>query len=562
MAAFLFFLSVALTVTNREDIRSTLLADHKMRAEFAADGVLDYNLQVMRTQPNWEEVLREQTLASGAVVKSTWRTTRPGVVEVTVSANSNLIKAERHWLLEEFRLADSLAVGDKKPHLFAMRKAGDSLTHAVLGPNFRWQSLGAAPPQTLTGTYVAKGGPLYLETQDQGATPPTLQDWQPIIDTLGVVNFGGFGPTSQQLPKGHGASTGKFENEKFSFDVLPDPGDTLGRVKQATINGRSDGQPTFTTVTLAGNLVELDTSEYQGPCVEWYTLSGTVADAKENLYYCHGRHIYMRGVRFRNKAGSDPPGSVDPGGYYDEPCLLSYDPASKAWAKVVDLLKVTDDLSEPVVVDGPRPNQATMWVTQNGQIFTAQSGANNLLRVVGDRFEVAGNLEPNLLVYRDQLLSVAPRSSDGLMCLSSFDPAQYLTKLLPGRNVGARSAIPGANLTMPEEPTQQLHWAIAATPTATAREELYALVTCQARLPDNPNGPPRSTGQALAHFDGKNWQLLPSGLAGVLAGSYFVESQRDYGGKPSVVNDIVALALAGYSSSQPLLRRYSPLVHF
>ena len=58
MSAFLFFLSVAIVVTNREDIRSTLLADHKMRAEFAADGTLDRDIQVMRKSDYSPNILK------------------------------------------------------------------------------------------------------------------------------------------------------------------------------------------------------------------------------------------------------------------------------------------------------------------------------------------------------------------------------------------------------------------------------------------------------------------------------------------------------------------------
>lgn len=563
MAAFLFFLSVALTVTNREDIRSTLLADHKMRAEFAADGALNYNLQLLRTQPNWEEQLQTLPFSSGARVTSKWRKLQPPAIELEVISQASLVTAERRLALEEFRLGDSLAVGANKPHLFAMRKTPDAYSHSVLGPNFKWQPLGNLQVSALPDTYVADGGPLFMQAKDEGTIPPTLQDWQPTIDALGVVVNGGFAPTSQQLPRGNGAWTGKLVEDKFSLELLPDPGDLLGRVKQATINGKVDGVPTFTTVTLAGQPTQLDTSEYQGPCVEWYLLTGTAAAAKDQFYYCHGRHIYTRGVRFRNTAGADPPGSVTPGAYYDEPCILRYAPEARTWSIVIDLLKVTDDLSEPIVVDGPRPDVSTLWITESGKIYCRQIASDDLVQVVGDRFQTRDGLPGSVLAYRDRLLSLTNDPNDGRGHLNQNDPAQLLLKLLPGRNLGARINVPDlAGITLEEEPPLDLFWSITPPITA-AKKEIYAIVTCEARVHEQPSQPSRSKVKALAHFDGERWQILPSGLATVLPGSsFFKEVERDYVGKALVVEDLVHLALAGYPTSQPLLRRYSPLVHY
>lgn len=98
MSAFLFFLSVAIVVTNREDIRSTLLADHKMRAEFAADGTLDRDIQLMRSNPEWESALNNGvSFSSGAVVQSSIKRISPTILELDVQATSNLVRADRHW---------------------------------------------------------------------------------------------------------------------------------------------------------------------------------------------------------------------------------------------------------------------------------------------------------------------------------------------------------------------------------------------------------------------------------------------------------------------------------
>jgi len=561
MAAFLFFLSVALTVTNREDIRSTLLADHKMRAEMAADGCLEYALQLMRNQPNWEESLRQQTFASGAVVELRQRTTRPGFVEITAQANSNLVKADRHLLLEEFRLADSVALTGLKPHLFMLRQGQGGFTLSVLGPNFRWQDLGAQSADTLPKTLSAQGGPLFLQESTKGSVPPVLQDWQPSIDAQGIVHAGGFGPVSQTLPQGNGALIFRLEQGKFVAEQIPDPGDTLGRVKQATINGSENGQPTYTPLPTGGML---DTSEYQGPCVEWYILAGTAAAAGPgNTYYCHGRHLYFRGVRFRNTAGSTPPGQVTPGGFYDEPCILKYTKGAPNWEKVVDLLKVTDDLSEPEVVGGPRPDISSLWVTSQGKVFCKQAGEKTLLSVVGNQFAAGSSYTTELIQYRESLLATVVREDKG-QGLSQFDPASFLPKSIPGRNLGATLKIPGVGLTFTEEPGINLVYNLQNSPSAAAADDLFVMLGVN-KVHSDPNSkialPPAEI--QLAHFDGKIWQILPRGLPGFLGEyTYFVEAQRDLQGTPRSVVGAHALALAGYNSDQPLLRRYVPLLHY
>ncbi|MBS2036745.1 hypothetical protein JST97_17275 [bacterium] len=562
MSAFLFFLSVAIVVTNREDIRSTLLADHKMRAEFAADGALDRDIQLMRNTSDWESVLNGPvSFASGATVQSTVKRISPTILELDVSASSNLVRADRHWVLEEMRLADSVAVGSMKPHLFALR----GNTWSVLGPNFKWQSLGTLDTSLLSRTFSASGGPVFYQLKDEITIPP-ISDFQPIQNANGTVTNQGFGAISSSLPKGNGPYVVLLQNDKFTPTkvVAPDDPSMLGRIKQPTINGQVNGTPTFATVTINGVPTNVDTSVYQGPILEAYLLTGTAAAAVDNSYYAHAWHVYYRGFKFQNDAGTGQGQITMPVGPLKEPAILKYDATGKAWSRVVDLLKVPDDLTQPEIVGGPRPDQNYLWVTASGVVYSKESGGVNLLSVNGGQFTAGSAIQGELFTYQDQLISVTKNVALGINTLSQNDPSLTLPKQVPGRNVGVKPFLSGGvNVSLLEEQPLDLRYSTAAWPVAASHKDLYALVTCQAMLQNQQSQTPKSSVVSLAHWDGTQWQFLPNGMAGALPNSsYFLESQRDYGGSALGMADVVAMALAGYATSQPLLRRYSPRFHY
>ncbi|MBX3170448.1 MAG: hypothetical protein KF760_23785 [Candidatus Eremiobacteraeota bacterium] len=559
MSAFLFFLSVAIVVTNREDIRSTLLADHKMRAEFAADGILDRDIQLMRSNSDWESVLNNGvSFASGATVQSSVRRLGPTILSLDVQASSNLVRADRHWVLEEFRLADSLATGSLKPHLFAMQGSGWS----VLGPNFKWQSLGALSNDVLPHTFSAGGGPVFFQKKEEDS-PPTLQDFQPLMNANGTVTNQGFGPITEELPKGNGPYVVELKEDKFTPTPVISPQDpsALGRKKDPTINGEVDGTPTYTTVNINGTQTTVDTSVYQGPVFELYLLTGSVAVGVDKTYYCHAWHIYFRGFKFQNDASGQ--GSITPPvGPLKEPAILKYEESAKTWTKVVDLLKVPDDQTQPEIIGGPRPDTNYLWVTGSGTIYGKEAGGVNLLTVSGNQFAAGSAIQGDLFTYQDSLVSVTQDGATGVNKLSQSDPSASLPRAVPGRNLGAQPfRSNGMVIELKEEKALDLRYSTKAYPIATAKKDLFALVTCQA-VPTGQQAP-QSSAQSLAHYDGTSWQFLPNGMAGALPNSsYFLESQRDYGGQTSDMSTTVALALAGYASNQPLLRRYSPRFHY
>lgn len=561
MSAFLFFLSVAIVVTNREDIRSTLLADHKMRAEFAADGTLERDIQIMRSNPEWEGALNSGiSFASGANVRTSLRRLSTTMLALDVTADSNLVRAERHWIFEELRLADSLATGSLKPHLFALK----GTTWEVLGPNFKWQALGATDTTMLPHTFSANGASVFYQNKDE-ITLPTIQDNQPLMLADGSVSNQGFGPVAggEDL-KGNGPYVVELKEDKFTPTKVTGPDDPtmLGRIKQPKINGEENGTPTYTTVTVGGNTKTIDTSKYEGPVVDAYLLTGTVAGTASNSYYAHATHVYYRGFTFQNDAQGKGT-IIQSVGPLKEPAVLKYDGGAKSWSKVVDLLKVTDDTSEPEIIGGPRPDPNYLWVTQSGKVYSRELGTVNLISANGQQFTQGSPIQGDLFAYQDQLISVTKDATTGNNHLSQYDPSLTLLKDVPGRNVGAQPfRSNGMIITLKEEKPLTLRYSTKALPVTSANKDLYAIVTCQALLTEQQTAAPKSTVQLLAHFNGESWQFLPNGMADALPNSsFFLESQRDYGGKTVDMGTTTALALAGYPSSQPLLRRYSPRFH-
>ena len=562
MSAFLFFLSVAIVVTNREDIRSTLGADHKMRAEFAADGTLDRDIQLMRSTADWESTLNSPVaFASGATVQSSYKRISPTILELDVTALSNLVRADRHWILEELRLADSVAVGSQKPHLFCL----EGTAYKVLGPNFKWQALGTLPALVLPRTFSARSGPLYYLIKDDVPSPVALMDFQPIQGNPSVTN-GGFGPASLTLPKSNGPYTLELQNEKFNVVKIVEPADItmLGRLKQPTINGQVNGTPTSATIIINGVPTLVDTSVYQGPIYETYLLVGTVAVGVDKAYYCHAMHYYYRGFKFQNDPSTGV-GTITQPVIEHEPAILKYDVSGKVWVKVVDLLKVPDDQSIPEVIGGPRPDQNYLWVTDGGVVYSKDAAGPHLLTINGNQFSPGSSFQGELFTYQDQLISVTKNPTTGISSLSRMDPALTLPKQVPGRNVGAKPFVnSGMMISLQEEKPLDLRYSTSASPVAAAQKDLFALVTTQAYVQGQSSQTPQSSTTCLAHFDGTQWQFLPNGMASALPGSsFFLESQRDYGGAgTNQVTPASTLALGGYVTNQPLLRRYSPRFHY
>lgn len=593
MAAFLFFLSVALVLTNREDIQYTLFVDHKMRSSAAADGMLDFSLNVMRKNSNWEQILkgRVQEFESGATGQVRWASYpgNPGQIpnperyslapqataklaglELVAVGQSGPFRSERHMILEEFRLADSLASDTLKPHLFAL--VGTTLQ--VLTPSFTWEAMTLqVPGEPIPGSLSADGGDLHCLVEGAGAQPPVIQDFTPSQLQSGAIVAGSFSPSATQIPIGQGAYDQTLENDAWKTVTLPDPGDQLGSLTQPTksAGGGGDSNVKWDIDTVAVNSEGLESSAVNGPRISWYALTGSRASVHGGDYFCHGTHYFYSGFRFRNTVeGGNIHSQVKKSHLYKEPCILVYHGQAKKWEILLDYLKIGDPLEEPTIIPGKQPDVNTMVVTTDGVALVreAQAPQPTWYLVQKEQLNPSGYpVTPLLVPYGKQLLygttRWVPALGKNAAVLSELDPGDYFPKFLPILNASANynptSDFPGG-----QEPQINLFFQANLGTMTAAREDLYGLLTVVTQIQPLGQQPATTQTMCLAHFDGKRWQLLPAGLSPLLPAlsSYRHEMSLDYAGGLGPAVGAQRLILAGYATSRPLLRRYVPVARF
>ncbi|MBX3167783.1 MAG: hypothetical protein KF760_10245 [Candidatus Eremiobacteraeota bacterium] len=579
IAAFLFFLSVALVVTNREDIRYTLLVDHKLRSSLAAEGMADYSLMLMRTTSNWESRLAglRREFASGAVASAQVRPYGSlGALELIATGISGGVKTERHVLLEEFRLADSLLVDQRKPHLFA--DMGGNFQ--VLTPEMVWEPL--AKPGVLFPLSLAAGAEkLHAIQEGAGVEPPTIKDYQKVVTPDGLVIPGEFTNSLTQIPKGHGLTVLILENNQWSWKLLPDVGEQLGKVHNPIIQEdtrppavRGDGSTlTWDQLTLDWDVIAKSPSDltvpyeyFNGPRVEWYAITGTSGGIGDGKYFAHGTHYYYSGFRFKNTEQSN--GDIRSQGkdatLFAEPCILRLDLAEGKWTSVLDYLKVDPQgLEEPDIVPGPRPSPQAMVVTPQAECFVLRLGDSQ-----PDWYRVApGELSLSRLPRQAQLRSIGTefyytRPEAGRQVLNSHDIGEHFPARLPALNLGSQYD-PKKDFLGELEPALGLGWSTSIATLTGYDKELFALVTLTSTL-QGVNPPVSSSQTGLAHFNGQHWQILPAGLAQLLPpkSSYRLPLDLEYGGTAGPMVPAHGLVLGSYASDKQMLRRYVPLTRF
>ncbi len=600
MAAFLFFLSVALVVTNREDIQYTLFADHKMRSRAAAESMLDLALMTMRTQPAWESELKNfrPTFRSGA---SGWAEVVPfrndgsnaqlpfpaprsgetfsRALELIAKGSSGPFVSERRLVLEEFRLADSLLDGAKRPHLFAV--SGTNLR--VLTPSMRWDTVEAPGGQTLERSWAADGGSLHGLIEGTGSKPPVIKDFSKQVLPGQIVIPGQFQESQQQIPQGHGAVVLDLKGSKWTWTSLPDPGDQLGKVTQPSISNDSpltgDGSTvSWDSLTLDWDTVAKSPSQltvpyeyFNGPRVEWFGITGQVAAMGNQRYVCHGTHYLYAGLRLKNTQQSN--GDVRSQGtdptLYKEPCVLVYDSQAKTWSVALDYLKVSSDpLVEPTVVPPPHPDPNTLLVTGPGKIYVRVLGetSNAWYQVSQD------HLSPSSLPTKPQLFALnediyytepitEPLTSGIVHKLNRHDVGAFYPENLPIVNPNARYD-PRSNFAGELEPPVHLIWSTRLNTLTGKNTDLFALLTLTTFVEAyNGHAPQVKVNQVLGHYDGRQWQLLPSGLPMFLPdnSSFRREWSLFSEGGPGPAVGSSRLILTSYNTNLPLLRRYVPV---
>lgn len=236
MAIFLFFLSVALISQNRMDISLGLSVDHRLKADSAARGGLNWALRTMRTQPNWAILLQgdKPQLESGAtftvqVLRRSDDSGDPNLLLVTCTGTSGIVSTH-HWAVVEE--VDKNPEGAKGSTQLFTRCFNDEdppkpNNLAMLGSDFQWYDLGPLP--SAETTLGAGGGPLFLFGPPGSAQePPGVVDHLPLF--LPETGEQTQGPMTrlELVPPGRHLLTLKIKGGAGEWVDIPDPGPKLG----------------------------------------------------------------------------------------------------------------------------------------------------------------------------------------------------------------------------------------------------------------------------------------------------------------------------------------------
>lgn len=517
VSVFLYFLSVALVAQNRQDVLLAVTLEHRARADAAARAGLELALHVMRTDPSWPQRLdgARGELETGGAWSLPLPSPVPGhpnLLEIRSEGVSGIARVTRRRIVEEIALASEDSLG---PHLFALTGNGEL---AMLGPDFRWSLLGPAPdPESWL---AASGGPLFSHVPGPGQGAPRIFDLTPRgMEQVNLVVSPA--QTVAWLDLGR---------ETASWKEIPppdQPGGLLFREVEARLQG----------------------NRYEGPGVEWYSLTGRALQARGTVVYSHARHEFYRGARGTlTEAGYV---LEEPGRQFGSSALLAHDVATGKWSVLVDLMEVFDLRADPEIrADSRTPDTDTLGMVESQPYALEAGNPRSVLRGGSRDWSLdrqASGLSRGLFAYAGRLrMHTSEGSRDGLpgVCLSEeLDPGRDLALDRPGvrgalwdsstRSFQERELLPPkrirANLLGDlncSESFQEAGGNDGTNCVAIQGKDLYAFVRLRTEYlaePETEYLPPfteeflktsqRTETVVLARFNGQRWQIWPGGLA-------------------------------------------------
>jgi len=502
---------------NRQDVLLAVTAEHRARADAAARAGLEVAVHVMRTDTFWPQRLEGahgelETGGAWSVQPPSPVPGHPNLLEIRSEGVSGIARVTRRRIVEEIAMASPESPGT---HLFALTGEGDL---AMLAPSFRWSLLGPAPdPESWL---VASGGPLFSHVvgPDEGAprifdvTPRGMEEVRLNVQPSRTVAWLDLG------------------QETASWKELPSPGQI--------------GTNLFRQVDS-----EIEGNHYQGPGVEWYTLTGRALLAGGTVVYSHANHEFYRGAR----ATLTTAGYVleEPGRQFSSSALLAHDLATGEWSVLVDLMQVSDLQADPDIQAGSRTPDADTLGLVDSQPYALEAGnPQAVLRGTTREWTLdrqSSGLSRGLFTYAGRLrMHTSEGSNDGFprICLSEgLDPGRDLVMDRPG----IRGALWDASTQSFQErdliPPKRLRANLlgdltcdgsfqggggndGANCVAVQGRDLYTFVRLRTECLAEPGVeylPPfteeflknsaQTEAVVLARFDGQRWQVWPGGLA-------------------------------------------------
>lgn len=455
VSIFLFFLSVALIYSNRQDIALSLSMEHKLKAQSAARSGAFEALARLRQfgdlQGYQSKTFPNGTVVDVELIELPSTSSRGEKTLLKCRGTSGPLSSYLTLHLRDVRIAGEVNEKDRRVLFFPSADPDTPSSKALFG-DFILTEGGAG----VTSDMVAQGGPIFVATDlsiepgadpQTGYPPPYFEDFVPVFSPDGM-QLSAWGvtyivaPPFQSIAKSvTGLRYLTYENEEFKWkDVDPpkdigsdDPEPQNGEIPSvflmqappndnwntSSVRGiedaaknvawKADKPPTQHSSDIVGGAFYSDSFQISGTkdwslargisTQEKFTTRGAIA-AQGDRVVSHGWHYVFQ--HYRGTSGPGRPIEPTDGSRLTRwPCLLSYQVGGK-WEKIWAPLTEQGSVNSSLI---PDPN--VLLITEGGQIFSSTIGSSansrRLLTLNGDRFQ-PGNEIPNgyLFTYQEQ----------------------------------------------------------------------------------------------------------------------------------------------------------------
>lgn len=339
-----------------------------------------------------------------------------------------------------------------------------------------------------------------------------------------------------------------------------------------------DQAQTTTELTL-----EWETLTQPAVFLEWYSLDGKAPVARGNEVFCLATHYFYGHIKQEGEFvefGSSTFDSI----VYREPCVLKYSLASETWTIVNDMMRVDQPDTEPHIYTGPKPHKAVLVAhpEENEVLAYNRERPTEVLRARETAwtpsFSSISHLDP-LVAYRDGIyhyrtrqsqLSSQPRKVLSLANGAVLDVGSQIR--IDQREVSAEVPSPeGGFVPTTLLPELQVEFGLLGDRNSTAwGKDLIAVASATQRVSQpsydlfgtlTPEYQRQGQISTLVRFNGEHWQVLPTGLTGLL------RHHTSRPGTPGLrirvadqetfLDTNYGIALAGYASEEEEVGRYS-----
>ena len=579
VSIFLFFLSVALLWSNRQDIALSLSMEHKLKAQSEARSMA---MEAYAHLKEYGELRMATDRYSENHVESKLQLVslppfgdRGRVLLVQVRSTSGPVSCYMTLHLLETQFADN---SYPNPVLFFPGSESDA--GAVYG-DFKYNLLN----EPLQGDLVANLGPIFKKAPSAAQTRPVFIDNPPVFMEDGSLAY--LGPALLTAPPlGEGQESQfqwlQFQNGRLEYQDIPAPDNLTGKPMEVdpkstrielTGSGNwtnasargvgpelilaswSDSKPGATDIEeIRPSLVEsggleaepLTDKKSSAGVQEWFIPTGAMASSRSVLYTHAWHYVYKPfsgGVPDQSNALTAPI-------LTRWPCVISYDTSTGSWSKAWAPLKDSGDVAE-----SRRPSQSVLMVAQDGTLYSVTETQPRQLLTLdkSGKVEVGPTVhEGSLFVYNNAPYLVTENGYQNLKD-ESLIKVSGLPTILPGQQ-GPVLAAPeigliaideaGTNDLSPEGaleingidyktvmPEYFISYTLASSTPAVAGKNIYTPINVSLELSAGADFKPEANGlfnedyytaykpqggTVLAHYDGDRWHILPNGLRAFL----------------------------------------------